>query len=45
MIEINFFAVASPKFLVNLQNSCVCMKFSAAELGGWKTLHKTDYVR
>lgn len=44
MIELNFHAVASPKFLVNPQNSAVCMRFSAAELKGWKKFYPTTNV-
>lgn len=43
-IEVNFYAIASPKFLVDPQNSCVCMRFSAAEFKGWKKFYPTKHV-
>ncbi|XP_062591685.1 E3 ubiquitin-protein ligase rnf213-alpha-like, partial [Saccostrea cucullata] len=45
MIEINFYAIASPKFLINRSNSRVCMRFSAAELRGWYCFYPTELVR
>eukprot|EP00105_Crassostrea_gigas_P007930 XP_011422347.1 PREDICTED: E3 ubiquitin-protein ligase rnf213-alpha isoform X2 [Crassostrea gigas] len=43
-IEVNFYAIASPKFLVDPQNSCICMRFSAAELKGWSSFYPTNRV-